>query len=79
MLNPALNTAILNPRNAQFYMKQPTIGEWNMTIDRQLPAGFALTAAFVGNQAWHELQLTSSDPVTPIGYGANGLPIFGCY
>jgi hypothetical protein len=60
-------------------MQQPTMAQWNLTIDRQLPAGFGLTVGFVGNQAWHELQLTSSNPVESFGTTATGLPIFGCW
>jgi carboxypeptidase family protein len=34
----------------------PTVYEWNLTVERQLPAGFLLRAAYVGSQSLHILE-----------------------
>jgi len=55
------------------------MAQWNLTLDRQLPWGMGLSVAYVGNSAWHQTQLTESDPTIPAGIGANGLPFYGCW
>lgn len=81
LLNPNDSAALglLAIRNIQYHLQQPTMGQWNLGVDRQLPWGIAVTAAYVGNEAWHQTQLTESDPTIPAGVGANGLPFYNCW
>jgi hypothetical protein len=82
LLNPAntsLSLGILNIRVIQFHLTQPTMGQWNLTLDHQLPWGMALTVGYVGNKAWHQTQLIEGNPTIPVGTLPNGLPQYGCY
>ncbi len=82
LLNPTTvnaNLSLINIRVIQYLLKQPTMGQWNLTLDRQLPWGLALTVAYVGNSAWHQTQLLEGNPTIPVGTLANGLPQYGCY
>ena len=63
-------------RVADYRMAQPTTGEWNLTVDRQLPYGMDLTVSYVGTKAWHVMQTTEGNPTMASGIGANGLPYF---
>ncbi len=82
LLNPAnsnITLGLLTVRVIQYHLQQPTMGQWNLTMDRQLPWGMALTVGYIGNKSWHQTQLTEGNPTIPVGVGANGLPIYGCY
>jgi len=57
-------------------MAQPTSGQWNLTVDRQLPWGMGLTASYVGSKGWHIFQTTEGNPSVPLGFGSNGLPFY---
>jgi len=69
-------TVSLTARVADYHMQQPSMGEWNMTLDRQLPWGMGLTASYVGSKGWHIFQTTEGNPTQPAGIGANGLPFY---
>jgi hypothetical protein len=81
LLNPNDSAALglLAIRNIEYNLPQPTMAQWNLTLDRQLPWGMAVTVAYVGNEAWHQTQLTESDPTVPAGYLPNGLPYYSCW
>lgn len=65
---------------------QPTLGQWNLTIDRQLPWDIGLTAGYIGSAGWHIYRAEEINPIVktidpngnliPLVYGANGLPIY---
>jgi len=69
-------TVALETRVADHNMKQPTMGEWNLTVDRQLPFGMNLSVSYVGTKGWHVMQTTESNPTMATGIGANGLPFY---
>jgi hypothetical protein len=64
-------------RVADHNMAQSSLGQWNLTIDRQLPLGMALTVAYVGTKGWHIKQTTEGNPTLPTGFDATtGLPFY---
>jgi len=60
-------------------LQQPSLAQWNLTLDRQLPFGMALTAAYVGSKGWHAIQTQEGNPTVPVATNASGLPVYGCY
>ena len=63
-------------RVADYHMAQPTMGQWNLGLERQLPLGMALNVAYIGTKGWHVKQTTEGNPSIPLGYDAKGLPYY---
>jgi hypothetical protein len=66
----------LAPRNWSYVQKQPTMYQWNLTVDKQLPANEDLTVAYVGTKGIHLVNLEEGNPTTILGYLSNGLPYY---
>lgn len=52
------------------YMGLPTVHQWNLSIQRELPGGFVMQAAYVGHRGTHLMRIynlnqISADPVIP--------------
>lgn len=61
-----------NGINANIMLKkiiQPTVDQWNVTIQRQLPGGFVVEAAYVGNSGRHNGGNYDCNTATIVGYG----------
>ena len=65
---------------------QPTLGQWNLTIDRQLPWNIGLTAGYIGSAGWHIYRAEEINPIdktidatgnlVPLEFASNGLPVY---
>ncbi len=75
---PSVQTAasLPSPRNIDYHMKQTSMLEYNLTIDRQLPWAIGLSAGFVGSRGWHLPLNVEANFTQPLGTLANGLPYF---
>ena len=74
---PAFQAAVQRTvRVADYRMAQPSMGQWNLSLDRQLPLGMALSVAYIGTKGWHIKQTTEGNPTLPLGYEARGLPYY---
>ena len=68
--------ALPSPRNDDYHKKQPSMVQYNLTIDRQLPWNLGLTAGYVGSRGWHLDINEEGNPKAPLGFLPNGLPYF---
>ena len=57
---PALN-------GIQWNIQQPTLFQYNLAIDRQLPGNMALTVAYAGSRGIHLIQTREGNPTVPQG------------
>jgi Carboxypeptidase regulatory-like domain len=64
------------PRNLQRQMANPTVLQWGLQIQAQLPAGFVLDTGYVGNHGFHQFTRTDVNLINPIT-GQRPLPNFG--
>jgi hypothetical protein len=67
----ALETWAVNPVE-----HQPSIAQFNLSIERQLPADMSLTVGYVGSNSWHLWQDMDSNITIPAGMDPNGLPFY---
>ncbi len=67
------------PKSNEYDLQQPTLLQYNLQIQQQLPWGMALTVGYVGSRGWHLYQAKEGDPVRPVGFDSVGLPIYGCW
>ena len=86
---------VQTPRVQDYNMQQPTLGQWNLQIQQQLPWGMAVTVGYVGTRGWHLYQVREGNPVLPLNgtlplsptasvtLGAEPnqsvLPVYGCW
>jgi hypothetical protein len=61
----------LAPRNWSYVQHQPTMFQWNLTIDRQLPGNEDLTVGYVGTRGVHLVTLAEGNPTDILGYIPN--------
>jgi hypothetical protein len=73
-LNVAAGSAAT--RGVAYHVNQPTLAQWNLTLDRQLPWNMALTVGYIGSRGWHLYQLRDFNPQIATGHDSNGLPFF---
>ncbi len=78
---PALDstTQPVAPRIVDYHLQQPTMGQWNLTVDHQFPLGLGLTVSYIGSKGWHQIQTIEGNVTVPAGFLPNGLPFYGCY
>ena len=60
-----------------YYAKQPYSGQWNMSVQQQLPKTFALTAAYIASRGihlWGGAGINNTNDI--VGYDAPGVPVF---
>jgi hypothetical protein len=69
-------TAAPSPRNVDYYMHQPSMLEYNLTIDRQLVWDMSMTVAYIGSRGHHLDTTKEANPTQPLGFLPNGLPYF---
>ena len=62
---PALN-------GIQWNIQQPTLFQYNLAIDRQLPGNMSLTVAYAGSRGIHLIQTSEGNPTIPQGVISNG-------
>jgi outer membrane receptor protein involved in Fe transport len=68
--------ALFSFRSAQYYAEQPTMGEWNASIQQQLPWGMALGVSYAGSKGWHLQRIEEGNPTIPAGLDSRGLPYY---
>jgi hypothetical protein len=56
-----------NIRIADFYMQQPHMIHYNLTVERQLPGHFALSTAYVATRGMNLYQTKEGNPTVPGG------------
>ena len=67
-----------SPRNVDYNMKNPSMIEYNLTIDRQLPWAIGLSVGWVGSRGYHLPTDVDGNYTLPLGTLSNGLPYY-CY
>jgi carboxypeptidase family protein len=82
---PSNSTAVLtlpltfaNPANSlngvEWNLQQPTLFQYNLAIDRQLPGNMVLTVAYAGSRGIHLIQTSEGNPTIPTF--VNGQPFW---
>ncbi len=56
-----------SPRLQDYHMQQPHLLSYNLTVERQLPFGMGVTAAYAGSRAINILQAKEGNPTVPLG------------
>jgi hypothetical protein len=56
-----------------YNMRQPYLLSYNLTVERQLPAGFAITLAYSGSRGIDLLTIGDGNPTIPNGIPLNGV------
>ncbi|MSO19231.1 MAG: hypothetical protein EXQ56_02020 [Acidobacteria bacterium] len=59
-------------RITDYNLQQPHMLHYNLTVERQLPASFSVSAAFVGTRGINLYQTKEGNPVVPGGIPLNG-------
>ncbi len=70
---------IVSPRSAAYNMSQPSLYQWNLTVERQLPWNMALIVGYIGSRGLHYYQVREGNPTVNVGTSAAGLPVYGCW
>jgi hypothetical protein len=74
--NPPFNEiAVTYDPSGEYHVT--TVYEWNLTIERQLPAGFLLRAAYVGSRTLHILETEYYNAGVPCTSAASFVPCNG--
>jgi hypothetical protein len=55
------------------------VESWNGTVERELPAGFDLTASYVGTQTIHQIIYLEANAGQTPGLGAAGQPLYAAF
>jgi len=72
-------TSPLNPRTVEYNLSQPSMAQYNLTIQQSLPWHMAISTSYVGAGGWHLYQLRELDPTKFVSLDSNGLfPVYGC-
>jgi Carboxypeptidase regulatory-like domain/TonB dependent receptor len=58
---------------ANYYIKQPTLYQWNLSVEHKLPGSVVLTVAYVGTRGVHLWQAKEANPVLPTSV-VGGIP-----
>ena len=56
-----------------YNLKQPSMDQFNLTVERQLPGQMVLSLAYVGSRGYHILHDSEGNPVVPTGVPLNGV------
>jgi hypothetical protein len=56
-----------------YNLKQPSMRQYNFTIERQLPAHIGLSLAYAGSRGYHIVRNTEGNPEVPGGVPSNGV------
>jgi hypothetical protein len=59
-----------------YYLKQPTMIQYNLMVDKQLPWAMGLSFGYVGSRGYHLPVNIEANFTQPLGYLPNGLPYF---
>jgi carboxypeptidase family protein/TonB-dependent receptor-like protein len=60
-------------RIADFYLQQPHMLHYNLTVERQLPGSFSISAAYVATRGINLYQTKEGNPALPGGIPQNGV------
>lgn len=52
-------------RPTDYYMQQPRLLQYNLTVERQLPGSMALTLSYVRTRGLHIMYITEGNPIVP--------------
>ncbi len=70
-LNNQFTTVANSLNGIQWNIQQPTLFQYNLAIDRQLPGNMALTVAYAGSRGIHLIQTSEGNPTVPQGMVVN--------
>jgi Carboxypeptidase regulatory-like domain/TonB dependent receptor-like, beta-barrel len=56
-----------------YNLKQPSMQQYNLTIERQLPGQMVLSLAYAGSRGYHIVHGTEGNPEVPQGVPSNGV------
>lgn len=62
-VDPSFQGAVIS--NANYYAKQPSSVQWNLTLDRQLPLDMGLSVSYVGSRGRHLWTVEEGNPALP--------------
>lgn len=62
---PASVQVTSSARLLDYYVQQPRLLQYNLTVQRQLPASMALTLSYVGTRGMHLMAITEGNPTVP--------------
>src|SRR3989454_488951 len=60
------NTAALNLRMLDYHMKQPKGWTYNVNMQRELAANWAMTVGYAGSRGYHLVNAIEGNPVVPV-------------
>jgi hypothetical protein len=60
-------------QTANYYVKQPTLYQWNLSVEHELPGSVVLTVGYVGTRGVHLWQPKEANPVLPTSI-VGGIP-----
>lgn len=60
-------------RTMDYHMQQPHLLSYNLTVDRELPAGLGLTLTYAGSRGLNLVQTTDGNPTVPQGWVAGNV------
>ena len=72
-------SVVPSPRTADYNLGQPTLYQWNMTVQQQLPWRMGLVVSYIGSRGVHQYQVRDGNPTVTIGLDSFGLPAYGCW
>jgi hypothetical protein len=70
---------VVSPRSAAYNMGQPSLYQWNLTVERTLPWNMALIVGYIGSRGLHYYQVREGNPTVNVGTSTAGLPVYGCW
>ena len=66
------------PRNVDYFLKQPSMIQYNLTVDKQLPWSMALSVSYAGSRGYHLPVNLEANFTVPLGTLSTGMPYY-CY
>jgi outer membrane receptor protein involved in Fe transport len=66
--NPPALGPFVSPNIPDYNQRQPYLQQWNLSVERQLPAGIGLTVSYVGTRGMHLWGQREGNPCGPTGY-----------
>jgi hypothetical protein len=75
-LFPLAMQQFTTPRAQQRSGQDPTVGQWGLQVQTELPAGFILDTGYMGSHGYHQFTRTYVNVINPLT-GQRPLPDFG--
>ncbi len=75
-LFPLASVQVATPRAQQRRRQNPTVDQWGLQIQTELPAGFILDTGYIGSHGYHQFTRTFINVINPVT-GQRPFPGFG--